>query len=315
MKKAIITGATGMIGINLIKYLINNDVEVTAIIRPNSERKWILNNFQKLRIIECDLENIENANVLSEEYDVMYHLAWSGTTGDARNNVELQLKNIQYTLNTIKLAKMIKCKKIIGAGSQAEYGNVEGKLTELTSVNPQTAYGIAKLFAVKMGKILAENLGIEFIWTRILSIYGEYDGKNTMVMSSIIKMLNGESPKYTKAEQMWDYLYVGDVAKAMYLLGEKGKNGEIYCIGSGKAQPLNKYIKEIKEQISPNLDIKFGEIPYAKNQVMYLCADISKLNKDTGFKPEVSFNEGIKNTIQWYKEIENEKNKCSNTSL
>ena len=77
MKKAIITGATGMIGINLIKYLINNDVEVTAIIRPNSERKWILNNFQKLRIIECDLENIENANVLSEEYDVMYHLAWS----------------------------------------------------------------------------------------------------------------------------------------------------------------------------------------------------------------------------------------------
>lgn len=303
MKKAIVTGATGMIGINLIKYLLNKNVQVTAIVRPNSARENILLNQPNLKVIECDLSNIENANIEKDNYDVMYHLAWMGTTGEARNDVNMQLKNIEYTLNTIKLAKKIGCKRIIGAGSQAEYGRVEGRLTENTNVKPETAYGVAKLCAGNMGKILAENLGIEFIWTRILSIYGEYDGNGTMVMSSIIKMLNNEEPEYTKAEQIWDYLYVGDVAKAMYLIGEKGKVGEIYCIGSGKVKKLYEYINIIKNQINPKLKIKFGAIPYSKNQVMYLCADISKLEEDTGFKPEISFEEGIKRTIEWYKEI------------
>lgn len=89
----------------------------------------------------------------------------------------------------------------------------------------------------------------------------------------------------------------------MYLIGEKGKVGEIYCIGSGKVKKLYEYINIIKNQINPKLKIKFGAIPYSKNQVMYLCADISKLEEDTGFKPEISFEEGIKRTIEWYKEI------------
>ena len=316
MKKVIVTGATGMIGINLIKYLINNQVEVTAIIRPNSERKKYLDKLKNIKIVECELNNIENANIMEGDYDIIYHLAWEGTTGIFRNNIEMQLRNVQYTLNTIKLAKRINCKRLIGAGSQAEYGRVEGKINEQTNVNPETAYGVAKLCAGRMGRILAEDLGIEFIWTRILSIYGEYDRKDTMVMSSIIKMINGEMPKYTLAEQTWDYLYVQDVAKAMYLLGEKGKNGEIYCIGSGSEKKLREYIEEIKNQINPNLKLKFGQIPYSTNQVMRLCADISKLSQDTGFKPEISFENGIKRTIKWYKENrKHEENKCNNTCI
>lgn len=303
MKKVIITGATGMIAINLIEYLLTQNVQVTAIIRPKSERKEILMNKPNLKIVECDLENIENAKIEEDNYDVMYHFAWRGTIGEARNNVDMQLKNIEYTLNTIKLANKIGCNRIIGAGSQAEYGRVEGKLNENTREKPEIAYGVAKLCAGSMGKILAESLGMEFIWTRILSIYGEYDNNRTMVMSSIIKMLNGEETEYTKAEQIWDYLYVGDVAKAMYLIGEKGKSGEIYCIGSGNVKKLSEYINIIKNQINPELKVKFGKIPYSKNQVMYLCADISKLEKDTGFKPEISFEEGIQRTIKWYREI------------
>lgn len=302
MKKVIITGATGMIGLNLVKYLLNKNIEVTAIIRPNSKRNNILPNNPNLKIVECDLSDIQNAERTQGTYDVLYHLAWVGTTGESRNNIEMQFKNIEYTLNTIKFAKKVGCKKIVGAGSQAEYGRVEGSLNKHTKTNPETAYGAAKLCAGNMGRILAEQLEIEFVWTRILSIYGEYDNSGTMVMSSIISMEKGQAPKYTKAEQIWDYLYVEDVSKAMYLIGEKGKNGEVYCIGSGTVKPLYEYINIIKNEINPMLEIKFGEIPYSKNQVMHLCADISDLTKDTGFKPEISFKEGIKRTIKWYKE-------------
>ena len=100
-------------------------------------------------------------------------------------------------------------------------------------------------------------------------------------------MLNGIRPQYTKAEQMWDYL----------------------CLGSGLAQPLSVYIQEIKSIVNPNIEIGFGEIPYADNQVKYLCADISNLTEDTGFLPKTRFSDGIKETVKWLKEeMNNEKN-------
>lgn len=96
-----------------------------------------------------------------------------------------QLQNIQYTLDAVELASRIGCKKFVGAGSQAEYGRVEGVLSASTPVFPENGYGIAKLCAGQMSRILCEQKQIEHIWTRILSIYGPYDGENTMIMSSI----------------------------------------------------------------------------------------------------------------------------------
>ena len=114
-------------------------------------------------------------------------------------------------------------------------------------------------------------------------------------------MLNGEAPEYTAAEQMWDYLYSGDAAQAFYLAAEKGRDGAVYCLGSGQARPLREYIEIMRDEIDPKLTLKFGERPYADTQVMYLCADISALQKDTGFVPRVGFKEGIRETVQWAK--------------
>lgn len=157
-----------------------------------------------------------------------------------------------------------------------------------------------------MSRILANELNINHIWLRIFSIYGPFDNEKTMVMSSISQMLNNISPEYTKGEQLWDYLYSEDMARALYLICEKGKNNSVYCIGSGIAKPLNEYIKIIRDQINPNIELKLGAVPYQEKQVMYLCADISNLTEDTGFLPEISFEEGIKKTIKWYERGKND---------
>ena len=94
-------------------------------------------------------------------------------------------------------------------------------------------------------------------------------------------------------------LYCDDAAKALYLLAEKGMDGKVYCIGSGKSQSLRKYVEIIKNKIDKNAVLGIGDIPYSENQVMYLCADISELQKDTGFEPEITFDEGIEKTIDW----------------
>lgn len=117
-------------------------------------------------------------------------------------------------------------------------------------------------------------------------------------MSTIRKLQNGETPKMTKCDQIWDYLYSEDIARAFRLLGEKGVDGKTYVLSSGQARPLRQYVEEIRDLVSPEAELNFGAIPYYPHQVMHLEADISVLKKDTGFIPNVSFLKGIKQTLQ-----------------
>ena len=118
-----------------------------------------------------------------------------------------------------------------------------------------------------------------------------------MIMSTINKLKKGDVPQFTKGEQMWDYLYSGDSAKAFFLLGDKGVDGKTYVLGSGVAKPLADYIKVIRDVVAPNSELALGAIPYSPKQVMYLCADVSELEADTGWKPEIDFSEGIKRIL------------------
>ena len=130
-----------------------------------------------------------------------------------------------------------------------------------------------------------------------------------MISSCLQKMLHGEAADFTAGEQLWDYLYSEDAAEALWLLGQKGINGKVYCIGSGKAVPLKEYIQKMHALTGEQSKLRLGAIPYAKGQVMELCADISALAEDTGFVPKTSFEEGIQKTIEWIKE--NEENRQS----
>ena len=147
MKKVIITGATGMIGITLIEYLLKKNIEILAIIRKNSKRKNNLPGDKNLEIIECDLNELCNLNIKEKKYDTFYHLAWDGTFGESRNDLSLQNLNVKYTLDAVELANKLGCKTFVGAGSQAEYGRVDGMISSNTPANPENEYGKAKLKA------------------------------------------------------------------------------------------------------------------------------------------------------------------------
>lgn len=294
MKKAIITGATGAVGMALIQELIKQNIEILVLCREGSKRKQQIPKHPLVTIKNCALDQLEKVeNDTNQSYDVFYHFAWSGTTGVDRNDMYLQNLNVQYTLDAVKAAKKFGCHTFIGAGSQAEYGRVEGILKLETPTFPENGYGMAKLCAGQMSRELAQQLGIRHIWVRILSVYGPYDGVQSMVMSTIKKLKEGIVPEFTKGEQMWDYLYSEDAARAFYLLGEKGKDRKTYVLGSGTARPLVEYIKEIQEAVGKNTEIKLGAIPYHPKQVMYLCADISELKKDVDFKTRFDFKEGL----------------------
>ena len=299
MKRAIITGATGAIGTALIYKLISSGIEVLVFCRKGSKRNSQIPEHDLITKKYCSLDELATVqNDTEKDYDVFYHFAWEGTTGRARNDMYLQNQNVRYALDAVEVAKRFGCHTFIGAGSQAEYGRVEGVLKPDTPTFPETGYGIAKLCAGQMTREYAHQLGIRHIWTRILSVYGPNDNPQSMVMYTIRKLKDGEVPEFTKGEQMWDYLYSGDAAEAFYLLAEKGINGKTYVLGSGQAQPLKEYVEQIRDVISPGAILGIGNIPYGEKQIMYLCADISEVVHDTGWMPNTQFVKGIKEIIR-----------------
>lgn len=298
MQRAILTGATGAVGVALIKELVSHNVEILVFCREGSKRNEQIPEHKLVTKRYCSLSELTNVqNDTGKTYDVFYHFAWEGTTGTARNDMYLQNQNVKYALDAVAAAKRFGCHTFIGAGSQAEYGRVEGILKPDTPTFPEMGYGIGKLCAGQMTREYAHQLGIKHIWTRILSIYGPNDGAQSMVMSTINKLKNGEVPQFTKGEQMWDYLYSGDAAEAFRLLGERGADGKIYVLGSGKVRPLAEYIKEIRDIVKPNAEIALGALPYREKQVMHLQADITELQKDVGFYPQTEFSKGIRRLI------------------
>lgn len=302
IQKAIITGPTGAVGISLIQELVANGIAVTAVCRRNSKRLSSIPADPLVEIVECNADELESlAKELPHNYDAFYHFAWDGTYGDSRQDLKRQAKNILYTLDAIHLAKDLGCQVFIGAGSQSEFGHVEGVLHPNLPCNPDNGYGIAKLDAGRMSRLECRKLGIRHVWCRILSLYGPYDGMHTMVMSGIAKLLRGERPQYTKGDQIWDYIYSKDAARAFRLVAETGKDGAVYCFGTGKTRRLKDYILAIRDAVDPALEIGLGELDYYPNQVMHLEADISSLTADTGFVPRYSFEEGIRETVEWVK--------------
>lgn len=302
LHRAIVTGATGAVGTALVRVLAERDIAVTVLCRPGSVRRENIPQHPRVRVCFADLTRLREAAVeLDDSCDAFFHLAWTGTVGAARNDMFQQNKNVEYALEAVELAASLGCKIFVGAGSQAEYGRVEGKLCADTPVFPENGYGIAKLCAGQMTRIACAQKGIQHVWARILSVYGPYDNPNSMVMSGISALLRGECPRYTPGEQEWDYLYSEDAAQALLLMAEKGKSGMVYPLGSGQTQRLKNYIAAIRDAVNPALPVALGALPYPENQVMYLCADISSLTQDVGFRPRVSFEDGIQKTVDWAK--------------
>lgn len=291
-----------MIGVALIEECLRHDIEIYAVVRSSSGKAGRLPLSDKIHLTDCSLEDLSDLpGRFPGGCDTFYHIAW-GNTGEARNkSTELQSRNIFYTLQAVRAAAELGCRRFIGAGSQAEYGPMDvEKISPDSPVNPSTPYGASKLAAGHLAGMLCRELGMECIWPRIFSVYGKYEKETTMVASGLRKMLAGEPTEFTPAMQRWDYLYSRDAGRAFYLIGEKGKGGSVYCVGSGQARPLKEYIEEMAALTGAGKP-GIGAKPYPPGAVMNLCADIGTLTGDTGFIPEYTFEQGIRETIEWIK--------------
>lgn len=300
--RAIVTGATGFIGKALCEELLKESYDVVAVLRKNSAKRSKLEAMicdvaewkDRLQIVELDLEDIEKLHTEYDiEADVFYHLAWNGSAGADREDFDMQYSNIAYMKKAIKTAKDCGCKKVVGAGSQAEYGVVRDVAKEDETVpNPFMMYGAAKLAAYQMGQIYAKQVGVKLVWPRIYSVYGVGENAGTLVSYVVDTLKKGEAPQLSPCENMWNFMYITDCARALRKLSEDAETEGIYNVASKDTRVLKEFVKEIRDIVAPNVELNFGAKQSDPSRTFHLMPDCGKLDA-VWDGTEVAFGEGI----------------------
>lgn len=301
IRKAVITGGSGGVGLALIKKLLEEQVEILLLYRRESTRIIRVPQNDLIHMECCSLQELSGYMPKQQDYDVFFHLGWMNTRKLDRENLELQGANVTYACAAAELAARCGCQVFVGAGSQAEYGRHDKPLQPDTLCVPENAYGVMKLCANHASRVVCHRSGIRHIWPRILSGYGIYDDMHSVLNSTIVRSLEGKKPEFSKGEQIWDFVHMDDIANALYLIALKGKDGVNYPIGSGDAKPLRDYLTVLCTKLGNLQEAEFGKYPYGKSQIMHLEADISRLQEDTGWRPEVPFEQGIEGVIAFHR--------------
>lgn len=305
MQKVVVTGGTGFIGSWLIKELVQHDIEVIALVREIGTAKFDdIENKTLLTLIQYDTKEYEALSENTGKIDAFYHLAWAGVSTKQKNEGQLQLENIHFSMEMLEYAKKIGADRFLGMGTVAEYAFAENTIEANGSrQTPNDMYGAAKTSAHYMLETYARILEMPFNWIVLPSTFGEGRRDDNIITYTITTLLRGERPQYGMLMQMWDFLYVGEVARALWLIGEKGVPGKTYGIGSGVYRQLKDYIVRIRDIINPELELGIGDVPSLSDKAFSSCVNIYELVKDTGFEPKVSFEEGINKTIEYYRSL------------
>ena len=300
-QRILVTGATGFIGARVAERLLARGHRLALLLRNAQTHHRAAAIYKECVIVSGDLANPRGYSAGLSDFrpQTVIHAAWHGAGGADRNEFA-QIRNVDATAWLLELAAVAGARTFIGLGSQAEYGPQNRKLDEQAPTEPTTLYGHSKLAACGVTEAMCRMKELRYAWLRIFSTYGPRDNPAWMMPSLISALSAGRTPALTYAEQKWDFLYVDDAADAVVAVAESSSASGIFNLGSGEAPPLRDTITLIRDLVSPNAVLGFGQVPYRRDQVMHLEADIGRLTHLTGWTPRVPLSAGLKRTADWF---------------
>lgn len=298
-KYILITGITGFLGSHIAENLIDN-FNVIGLKREKSNIWRCLEFKDKVTWIDIDGEKDYIKKLTSYSIDMIIHGAWIGIESFERDDWSLQIKNIEFLSELLRVAKETAVSKFIFLGSQAEYGNINGIVSEDQVCEALNAYGSVKLACLEILKTFALNNNINWIWLRLFSFFGEKENE-TWLFPSLIKKIKTESEMdFTLGEQKYAYLYVKDFALIMDKLVTFKIQSGIYNVSSNIVRSIRSLVEEIKGRIKPTFQLNFGALKYKDNQSMHIQGSINKLSDQIGKVEFTEFSIAIENTINYY---------------
>lgn len=300
MKSAIVTGANGFVGSALLRELSAHQIPVLAVIKDENSDISAIRSLPGVEIVYCRMEELEQLPQRARPgAEVFYHLAWAGSTGTMRGDYNLQLQNVRWTLDAVRAAGAMGCRRFVGAGTLAEFDVDAYAPMNGSTPNPVSIYGAAKIAAHYMSKADCGAQGVEHVWAYISNTYGIGNYTSNFVNFAAKMMITGKPANFTTGEQFYDFVYINDAAQGLYCVGERGKMNYAYYIGSTKPAKLKNFIRIIRDEIDPSIRLHLGAVSFDGVTQPESTFDCSSLVQDTGYQPRVVFRDGIRITVAW----------------
>lgn len=302
----LVIGGTGFIGSNLIKKLIEKGFNVYAYIRPESSigcRR--LEKYIGIKYIYSSIEELKSLNNLPK-FDICFNIAAYGVDYMQQNILEMIEGNIKFLVEIIDFCEKNNTRLLVNTGTCFEYGcNDETHINEEGKLNPNSLYGASKVAGLIVANTYAKIKNVNMITVRPFGIYGPDEGMHKLVPQLIETIIKNKELDMTSGEQVRDYLYVDDLAEA-YIELSLSKNIRFYQVYNVcSSQEIT--IRQLAHKLCKISDydesrFNYGAVPYRENEVMYFVGDNSKIYNTIGWKPKVLLEDGLKLTLNWYKE-------------
>lgn len=303
MKTAVVTGATGFIGSYLVKELLSNGVKVYGVGTNISKLKSL--DFEGDFIpITADFRVFDSLDnyINDRDIDAFFNLAWQGGFTTALKDYKLQFVNTQAACDALLSAVNMNCKKYVYAGTVNEIEINQFMNNERFIPRNTNIYASAKVAGDMICRTLAHINNIEFGSALIPLPYGVGNDSRQLINIVIKNAYTGEPTKLIKGDNTYDIAHISDIARALFAIGEKGKNMRSYYIGHRELRTFREVVTQIRDAINPDAELRFGEYQDSLN-MDYSYTDLNALYEDTGFECTADFDETIREQAEWLKSI------------
>jgi nucleoside-diphosphate-sugar epimerase len=299
VSRVLITGASGFIGSRVTDALIGAGHEVSAVSARGLLRE------DGAQWLTGDLLDARTANELMGRVrpELLVHLAWMAEPGAFWTSPE-NVRWVEATLRLVRAFAEHGGTRAVLAGTCAEYqwGSGNGVCVERsTPLEPQTLYGVSKNATRAVCEAFADQAGFELCWGRIFFLYGPDEPAARLVPSVTRALLEGDQVPVSAGAQVRDFLHVDDVADAFVALLESDARGAVN-LGSGHGVSVREVVETIGEATGRPELIQFGALPPREDEPQTLIADVRRLREDVGFEPQISLEDGVAATVQWWRE-------------
>ena len=298
MRRAVVTGASGFIGRALTKRLLAEGWQVYAVVRSPEAMADLPG--EGLTVIKAELGEYDllSERIGARGFDVFFHLAWEGTFGDSFRDYHRQMKNAAFAGDALMAAVELKAARFILAETIVELEAKHYMMQDGGQPRVSCIYGTAKAAASMVCRTLAYQNGMAFNGAVLASVYGDGD-RSGMIQNVLIRALQrGESPKLVSGENLYDWIYVDDVARALIAIAEKGRPDKTYYVGHRELQTFESLVSRTRDIVAPEAELTFGTLE-DKTVTDYSLIDREALYRDTGFECRADFAESIQKTAAW----------------
>jgi nucleoside-diphosphate-sugar epimerase len=302
MKKVILlTGATGFLGSQIADILVNNDIQLVALKRKNSDC-YRCNSFNnKINWVDIDAEGYWKEKVINLKPTHIIHCAWIGVQAHERDDLKTQLQNISFLADLLEISGVMKLTQFISFGSQAEYGILDSKVSENSIVKPVSLYGASKVASQQIIKTFCNSNEIKWVWLRLFSFLGENENNNWLIPSLINKIIKGEVMDMTAGEQKYSYMFVNDFALIILKIINSNVESGIYNLSGDELISIKELVNLIGKKLNSSPKVNWGALPYRLNQSMHIEGNTSKLRNQIGDYKLTAISDTLDRIIFHYK--------------